>query len=131
MRGLERSGGRAVASYGGHGSPAAVIVASARLPERNVVTVTQVAFPRDAFTVDVRSVQAAQVSQRETVGPALDDAVLLRDDLVEELNGVRGMAPERVVVAQLDHLLTFRRDEQDSGHAKPQASCARPMAQVR
>ena len=48
--------------------------------------------------------------------PPLDDAVLLRDDLVEELNRVRWMAPQRVVHAKLDDLLAIRGRQQQPGH---------------
>ena len=78
---------------------------------------TQVALTSDALTVDVSAVQASEVAEREAVGPSLDDAMLLRYNLVEELHRVRRVTPEGVVIAELDHLLTFRGDEQDSGHA--------------
>jgi hypothetical protein len=114
---LEGATRGAVAGGRRHRTAAAVIVTSARLSERDVVTVTKVALTGDALTVDVRSVEAAQVAQRETVGPALDDAMLLRHNLVEELHRVGRMTPERVVIAELDHLLSFRGDEHYSGHA--------------
>jgi hypothetical protein len=87
------------------------------LPERNIVSVAKVALPRDAFAVHVSSVEAPEIAQSETTRPAFDDAVLLRHDLVEQLHGVGRMATEGVMIAQLDHLLTFRGNEQDSGHA--------------
>jgi hypothetical protein len=44
---------------------------------------TEVALACDALAVHVRAVQAAQVAQREAVRPTLDDAVLLRHNLIE------------------------------------------------
>ena len=111
------SGGRAVSGRRRHGPTAAVVITGARLTERDVVTVAKVALTRDTLSVDVGSVQATEIAKRETVGPSLDDAVLLRHNLVEELHRVRRMTPEGVVIAELDHLLPFRRYEQDSGHA--------------
>jgi hypothetical protein len=49
-----------------------------------------------ALVVDERPVEAAQIAQHEVVAAQLDDAVLLRDDLVEELDRVVRVAPERV-----------------------------------
>lgn len=111
------SRGRAVRGRGRHGPTTAVIVSSACLTKRDVVTVAKVPLTGDTLSVDVGSVQAAEIAKREPVGPTLDDAVLLRYNLVEELHRVRRVPPERVVIAELDHLLTFRGDEQDSGHA--------------
>jgi hypothetical protein len=87
------------------------------LTERDVVAVAKVALAGDTLPVDVRPVQAPEIAERETVGPPLDDAVLLRHNLVEELHRVRRMTPKGVVIAELDHLLAFRRYEQDTGHA--------------
>ena len=109
--------GRAVRGRGRHGPTTAVVVTGTGLTERDVVTVPKVALTRDTLAVDVSPVQATEIAEREAVRPSLDDAVLLRHNLVEELHRVRRMTPEGVVIAELDHLLTFRGDEQDSGHA--------------
>ena len=114
---MEGAGRRTVSRLGRHGPTAAVIVAGPGLTERDVVAVAKIALTGDTLSVDVGSVQATEIAERETVGPSLDDAVLLRHNLVEELHRIRRVTPKGVVIAELDHLLAFRRDEQDSGHA--------------
>ena len=81
------------------GAARAIVVTRARCAERDVVTVFEILLAHDAFAVDVCSVQATEIAQREAGDAAFQDAVLLRHDLVEKLNGVAGMAPERVVVS--------------------------------
>ncbi len=48
----------------------------------------------------------------------LDDAVLFRNDLVEQLDGVAGVAAQRIERAQLDHLLAFRRGKKQARHIR-------------
>ena len=61
----------------------------------------------DALAVDVGAVQAPEIAQDEPPVALLDDAVLLRHDLVEELDRVVGMPSEAVDRTQLDRLLPF------------------------
>jgi hypothetical protein len=70
----------------------------------------------DPLAVDVGAVEAAEVAQQEAACATFDHAVLLRHDLVEELNRVARVPAERVVVAQLDDLLALRSRKQDARH---------------
>jgi len=72
--------------------------------------------PDDALAVHVGTVQAPEVPKDELHATALDDAVLLRNNLVEELDRVGRVAAQRVVHAQLDDLLAFRGRQQQPGH---------------
>src|SRR5205823_4922352 len=65
----------------------AVVVPRARRTERDLVAVLERLLPAHALGVDVRAVQAPEVAEDELPVAQLDDAVLLRDDLVEELDG--------------------------------------------
>ena len=85
----------------------AVVVASARRAERDLVAVLEQRLAADALAVDVRAVEAAEVAQDEAPVALLEDAVLLRDDLVEELDRVVRVAPEAVDRPKLDRLLSF------------------------
>jgi hypothetical protein len=58
-----------------------------------------------ALAVDVRAVQAAEVAQHELGAPLFDEAVLFRDDFVEQLDGVVRVPAERVGGTELDGLL--------------------------
>ena len=72
----------------------AIVVTRASRTERDVVPVLEILLANDPFAVDVRPVQAAEITQRKAVDAPLQNAVLLRHDLVEKLNGVAWMAPE-------------------------------------
>jgi len=69
-----------------------------------------------ALAVDVRAVEAAEVAKDEAAFTCLDDAVLFRDDFVEELDGVVWVTPEAVDWAQIDRLLSFRSRQEQLGH---------------
>jgi len=72
----------------------------------------------DAVAVDVRPVEAPQIAQDEVPVALLEDAVLLGDDLVEELDGVVGMTPQAVDRPELDRLLSFRGREDQPSHGQ-------------
>jgi len=74
------------------------------------------------LAVDVGAVQAPQIAEEKADVPQLDDAVLLGDDLVEELDRVVGVTPEAVERAKLDGLLSFCRREEQSSHARAHLS---------
>ena len=93
-----------------------VVVARARRAERDLVAVAERLLAADALAVDVRAVEAAEVAQDEPTVALLEDAVLLRHDLVEELDGVVRMPPEAVDGAQLDRLLSLGRREDQTRH---------------
>ena len=103
---------------GGSGSatPGAVVEPSSRRAERDLVAMLEQHLAAHALAVDVRSVQAAEVAQDEAPFANLDDAVLLRDDLVEELDGVVRVTPEAVDRAEIDRLLSFRGRQEQLGH---------------
>jgi len=68
------------------------------------------------LAIYVGYVQAAEVAQHELSTPTLDDAVLLRHNLVEELDRVRGVAAERVMRGEIHDLLAFWGREQQPCH---------------
>jgi hypothetical protein len=68
------------------------------------------------LVIDERPVQATQISQDELRSAELDDAVLFGNDLVEKLNRVVGVAPQRVHGPQLDGLLPFGGLQDQSSH---------------
>src|SRR5579862_9474336 len=82
----------------------AVVVARPGGAERDLVSVAQKLFAANPLAVDVGPVQAPEVAEDELAFPLLEDAVLLRDDLVEELDGVVGVAPQAVDRAELNRL---------------------------
>jgi hypothetical protein len=83
----------------------------------------------DPLAVDVGTVQAAEIAEQEAGGPPLDHAVLLRHDLVEELDRVARVPAERIVIAQLYDLLALRSRKQDARHPGPQRTVRRPAQQ--
>ncbi len=91
----------------GKGGARAVVVASPRRSERDLVAVLEVRLSADALAVDVGPVETAEVAQDEATFALFQDAMLLRDDLVEELNGVVGVAPEAVRLPEIYRLLSF------------------------
>ena len=94
---------------GRHGAAAAIVEACARCAERDLVAVLEHSLAANALAVDVGAVQAAEIAQDELLAALLDDAVLFGDDLVEQLDGVVGVAAERVDGRQIERLLaTFR-----------------------
>jgi hypothetical protein len=70
----------------------------------------------DSLAVDVGAIQAAQVTKDEGHATLLDRAMLLGHDLVEQLNRIRGVAPQRIVRLELNDLLAFGRCEQEARH---------------
>ena len=71
----------------------------------------------DPLAIDVGPVEAPKISQHE-LGPALlDDAVLLRDDLVEQLDGVAWVPPQAVVGAKFHNDLALRGSENNTRHS--------------
>ena len=94
----------------------AVVVARARGAERDLVAVPQHHLATDALAVDVRAVEAPEVAQNDAAVALLEDAVLLRDNLVEELDRVVRMPAEAVDGAQLDRLLSLRGREDQTRH---------------
>ncbi len=74
----------------------------------------------DARAADVRAVQGAEVAQEEPpVGVPLDLAVLLRDDPVEDLDRVVGVAPDRVERDELELLSLLTGGEDQFRHREP------------
>jgi hypothetical protein len=101
---------------GRDGDRAAVVEAALGGAERDLVAVLQRGLAAHALVVDERPVQAAQIAQDPAIRAQLDDAVLLRDDLVEELDRVVRMAPERIHRAKIDRLLAFRGRQYQPSH---------------
>jgi hypothetical protein len=91
--------------HGRHRAPGAIVVAGTRAAERDVVPVLQLALTVDALAVHVRAVQTSEIAQHEVGTTPLEDAVLLRDDLVQQLDRVTRMPAKRVEVAQVHDLL--------------------------
>ena len=71
----------------------------------------------DALAAHERAVERAQVAQQEAaVGGALDLRVLLRDDPIEDLDRVVGMAADRVEGGELELLPLLPGDDDQLGH---------------
>ena len=70
----------------------------------------------NALAIHERPVQAAEVAQDEPAVARLDDAMLLRDDLVEELNRIVWVAPKAIDRSKLDRLLPFGGRQEKLGH---------------
>ena len=96
--------------------PRSVVEASPRRAERDLVAVLEQHLAAHALAVDVRAVQAAEIAKDEAAVADLDDAVLLRDDLVEELDGVVRVPAEAVDRPKIDRLLSFRGRQEQLGH---------------
>ena len=83
---------------------------------RELVAVGQVVVG-DALAAHERAVERAQVAQQvPAVGGALDLRVLLRDDPIEDLDRVVGMAADRVERGELELLPLFPGDDDQLGH---------------
>ena len=96
--------------------PGAVVVAGAGRAEGDLVAVLERLLAANALAVDVRAVEAPQISEDEHPLALLEDAVLLRHDLVEKLDRVVGMPPEAVDRTQLDRLLPLGCREDQACH---------------
>ncbi len=117
--------GRCVSGDGADGG--GVVEEDAGVAEGDLVAVVQRLLALDALVVDVGAVERAEVAQHPLRAAQLDEAVLLRDDAVEELDGVVGMTPEGVEGLEIAlHLPVGTRDDQP-GHV-PASSRARPRA---
>lgn len=112
----------------GDGRPA-FFEASAGGSEGDLVAVLEGSFAPDALVVDERAVEAPEVAEDEVVAALLDDAVLFRDDFIEELDRVVRMAPKRVHRAQLDRLLAFGGLQDQTSHQVHELTYARPSRQ--
>ncbi len=60
-----------------------------------------------AVAVDEGAIEATEVAQDEGAAPKLDQAVLLRHDFVQQLDGIARMPPKRIILAELNDLLPF------------------------
>src|SRR5262249_16681874 len=94
----------------------AVVVARSGHAELDLVAVTEHLLAVHAAAVHVGAVQAPEVAKHELRAALLDDAMLLRRDLVHELDAVGGMPTEAVEGHELDRLLTGGRAEDQTGH---------------
>ena len=83
----------------GAAPPRTVVETCSRRPRRDFVAVSQHDLAAHALAVDVRAVQASEVAQHEAPVALLEDAVLLRNDLVEELDRIVRMPPQAVRAA--------------------------------
>ena len=81
-------------------------------------------FAPHALVVDERAVQAPEIAQDPVIGAQLDDAVLFRDDLVEELDRVVRVTPERVHRTQIDRLLAFSGLQNQASHRREEITQA-------
>jgi hypothetical protein len=68
------------------------------------------------FVVDERPVQATQIAKDKLRSSKFDDAVFFGNDLIEQLNRVVGVSPQRVHGSQLDGLLPFGGLQDQSSH---------------
>jgi hypothetical protein len=76
-------------------------------------------FAPDALAVDIGPVETPQVAQNEMASVALlDDAMLLGNDLVEQLNRVVRVPTEAVGRPQVDRLLSFGGCKDQLRHGK-------------
>ena len=94
----------------------ALLIAGAGGSERDLVTRVQCPLANDSITVDVGAVETTEIAQHERFAPQLDDAMLLRDDSVKQLNRVAGVPTKRVMGNELDDLLAFGCREQQMRH---------------
>ncbi len=89
----------------------------ARRAHRELVAVVQVVVP-DALAAQERPVQRLEIAQHEAaVGGPLDLRVLLRDDPIEDLDRVVGMAADRVERSELELLSLIPGNDDQLGHA--------------
>jgi hypothetical protein len=101
----------------------AVVVPGARRSECDFIAMAEHHLAADPLAVDVRAVQAAEVAEDEGALALLEDAVLFRHDLVEELDGIVGVPAQAVDGTELDSLLPLRRRQDQSSHPVPMLSC--------
>ena len=94
----------------------AVVVAGARRAEGDLVAVLEHLLAADALAVDVGPVEAPEVTKDELPLALLEDAVLLRNDLVQELDRVVRVPSEAVDRTQLDRLLPLGGREDQTCH---------------
>ncbi len=70
----------------------------------------------DPLGVHERPVEAAEIAQDPVIRAVLDDAVLFRDDLIEQLDRIVRVAPERIHRSQIDRLLAFGGLQDQASH---------------
>lgn len=68
------------------------------------------------FVIDERPVQATQIAKDKLRSSKFDDAVFFGNDLIEQLNRVVGVTPQRIYGPQLDGLLPFGGLQDQSSH---------------
>ena len=77
---------------------------------------SQGAFAADSLAVDVGPVETAEILENKGAGALDDAAMLLGHNLVQELDRIARMPPERVLWQQLDNLLSLRCGESEPTH---------------
>ncbi len=103
----------------------AVVVASARGAEGDLVAVGDRSLSAHALAIDVSTVQAPEVTQEKSPVSALEDAVLLRGELVEKLDRAPRMPPETVRRPQGDRLLSRGGREDQAGNPRARSRTER------
>jgi hypothetical protein len=93
-----------------------VVVAGPRGAERDLVAVPEKLLPTHPLAVDVSAVEAAQVAEEELTVSKLYDAVLLRHNLVEQLNRVVRVPSKAVRRAKVYRLRPLGGGEDQSCH---------------
>src|SRR5262245_42519410 len=73
----------------------------------DLVTMTENASAVDALAVDERDVDASEVAQHHGGALHLEDAVLLADDGIEQLDRAAWVPPDAIVGRQIDALPTL------------------------
>lgn len=99
--------------------------------ESNFVTMPERPFTRDPLTVHVRPVQTSQIAENVLLPPSLHDAVLLRHNLVEHLDGVTRVPSQGIPVGKLGNKGPLGCGEQQSRHFKYERLPPRPRADKR
>ena len=77
------------------------------LTHRDFRTFSQREFTIDSLTIDVGPIEAPQVTEDELLTAQFNDAVLLGNNLVQELDGIVGMPSQGVLAPQLHRSLTI------------------------
>jgi hypothetical protein len=95
----------------------AVVIHECRVAQPDLVAVMQDLRALHSYAVDPRAVHAAEIAQHHQRALLLDDAVLLADDRVEQLDHVVRMPPDTLMRREVDRLPALFGDVDESRHA--------------